>query len=357
MERMLLDVQVMTARHPNNRRKIGQFLTDARTMVTAAVEIAEGCFYTLKRTDADGKIKYIEGPSVRLAEIAATCWGNVRIGSRVVSIGATAVTAQGICFDLERNVAFTTDFMRRLTGKTGRRFSEDMVILTANAACAFAKRNAILGVVPRIYIQQLMKEAQAVAAGSATALPEKRRRWMEWASSLGITQDKLLAWLGVKSADEIGIEQTKALAGLKVAIDEGETTIEVEFDIAPTPPAAPMSPAMPPTPPMPPAAPVTPPAAPMSPAPPAAPVTPPAAPVTPPAAPMSPAPPAAEMPAAQLLEKIMEAGIDEAKFIKWAKARLLLKSSATSIIEMQPGKCRLVLGRWSEQLLTEIRNG
>jgi hypothetical protein len=227
LERAAIDSQIATAkRYP---RSVGKFLAEAEQAVCASAEIAEGCFYALKRRGKDGKESIIEGPSIRLAEIAASAWGNIRTGARIVEIGERTLKAQGVAHDVEKNVATTVEVIRRITSKSGMRYNDDMIATTANAAMSIALRNAILRVVPRIYIQTLMKKAQAVASGNQMTLADKRDRWLKWWAQRGIDQGKVLAWLGVKSADEITAEHIRLMAGLKTSLEEGHTTLEAEF--------------------------------------------------------------------------------------------------------------------------------
>lgn len=75
-----IDVQIATARR--FRRSMGAFMQNAKGAVTASTGIAEGCFFDLPR---DGKA--ISGPSIRLAEIAAQYYGNLRLAGRVIEVG------------------------------------------------------------------------------------------------------------------------------------------------------------------------------------------------------------------------------------------------------------------------------
>lgn len=227
LERTAIDAQVATAKkYP---RTISRVLADAEAAVSASAEIAEGCFYTLKRRNKDGTEQIIEGPSVRLAEIIASAWGNIRTGARIIEINEKFVKAQGVAIDLEKNTATTTEVMRRITGKTGSRFSDDMIAVTANAAMAIARRNAIMGVIPRLFIMELMHKAQQVAAGNQLTLPAKRDRWLKWWASKGVPEKALLAWLGVTGVEDIQTEHIKQMAGLKTSLEDGDTTIEREF--------------------------------------------------------------------------------------------------------------------------------
>ena len=124
-----IDIQISTARrYP---RSISNFQKEALSMATVNVETAQSCYYTLLK----GGNK-IEGPSIRLAEIAGSSWGNIRYGARVVREERDFVVAQGSAFDLEKNVAMTIEVKRRITTKDGKRYTSDMIAQTANAACA-----------------------------------------------------------------------------------------------------------------------------------------------------------------------------------------------------------------------------
>src|SRR5579872_4963852 len=71
-------------------RSITTFLQDAITLATTSQEIAESCMYSLPRGG-----KFITGPSVRLAEICASAYGNLQFGARVIDAEEKEVVAQG----------------------------------------------------------------------------------------------------------------------------------------------------------------------------------------------------------------------------------------------------------------------
>src|SRR5260370_30674339 len=112
-------------------------------MATLDEETAQACNYHLER---DGHS--IDGPSVRMAEIAVSCYQNIRAGSRVISNDGKTIVGQAFCHDLKNNGFIAWDTQRRITNKQGRTFSEDMQVVTGNAASAIAFRNAVLKVIP-----------------------------------------------------------------------------------------------------------------------------------------------------------------------------------------------------------------
>jgi hypothetical protein len=258
-----VDVQVATAkRYPRNLKLV---LQTAESMATIDEETAASCFYVLprKRKDENGKMVPIEGPSVRLAEIIASSWGNMRCQARIIEEGDTLVTAQGVAWDLERNVAIATEVVRRITDREGRRYSEDMVAQTSNAAASIAFRNAVYRTIPRAYVNRIYNAAKRVAVGDAKTLVQRRVAAMEWWAKTGITQDRVLLALERKGIEEVDLGDLEKMLGWRTAVKEGRTKLDEIFPPAPmaegtvkvgkggqvaTPPATPGAPATTPPP-------------------------------------------------------------------------------------------------------------
>ena len=217
-----IDQQIATAhRFP---RSIKRFVDESMQMVTLNESVAQECIYALPR---DGKV--IEGPSARFAEIIASAWGNSRAGARVISDQGEFVTAQGVFHDLERNVAITYEVQRRITGKNGKRYSSDMIGVTANAACSIALRNAILKGVPKAFWATMYDAARKVIMGDIKTLANRRAAVFTEFQRFGITPDKIFAKLEVAGAEDIGLEHLVVLRGLLTALKEGDTTPEEAF--------------------------------------------------------------------------------------------------------------------------------
>lgn len=220
-----IDMQISTARrYP---RDPSRAIKSALKLATYNEEIAEGCFYALKR---GGKV--IEGPSIRLAEIIASCWGNIRYGARVVEEGQRFVTSLGFCHDLETNVAFAGHVQRRITNREGQRYDDDMIGVTGNAANSIAMRNAVNRVVPRVYTDMILREVKRVAIGDASTFASKRDRLVERFGKMGVTPEQVCASVGKESVEAITIEDLEALIGAGTAIKEGTTTVDAVFPVA-----------------------------------------------------------------------------------------------------------------------------
>jgi hypothetical protein len=234
LTRAEVDIQIATARrYP---RSITRFRQEAVSLACLDVDVAGTTFYKLRRKNADGSLKLIEGPSVRMAEIVGMAWGNLRVQSRIVEVGEKEVVAQGVAMDLERNIAYSAEVRRRITGKDGRRYGDDMIILTCNAACAIAERNATLKVIPRSYVNQVLAEARKAAAGGAATLADRRKKLLAFWQGEGVSEAQVFQYLGVAGIEEITLAHIEDLLGLRAAIADGITTIaEVFGDARETP--------------------------------------------------------------------------------------------------------------------------
>lgn len=216
-------------------RSVSRFLKEATTLATLTVDVAESCIYSIPR---DGKL--IAGPSVRLAEICMSAYGNLHAGARVVDAGEKAVTAQGVAWDLEKNLRVTLEVDRKIVGKSGRRFSEDMINVTGAAAASIALRNAVFRVIPRSYVNSIYEHVKRVAVGDAKTLDQRRSAVLDRLQKIGVPQDRVLAKLEKRGVEEIGLEDLEILIGLGTSIKNNEASIDVLFPpVAPAPtPAA-----------------------------------------------------------------------------------------------------------------------
>lgn len=222
MNKAEADIQIATAKaYP---RDVQAALKRIRDIATLDTETAEDCFYALRR---QGNL--IEGVSVRLAEIIAGAWGNLRVQTRIIGNDGRTITAQGICHDLETNLAVSVEVKRRITDKYGKTYSEDMQVMTGNAASAIAFRNAVLKVVPKAVTKRVINEVKDVAVGRSMDLESRRQNMLAYYAKIGVGEADILKYCGVKTPAEINSEMIFELSGLKNAIKEGTTTVQEVF--------------------------------------------------------------------------------------------------------------------------------
>lgn len=218
-----VDMQIATAkRYP---RCISKFKDTVRQMACLDAPTARECTYALPR---DGK--QIIGPSVRFAEICAASWQNLRVCTRIVGEDETQLTCQAVCHDLETNVAVSIEVSRRITTKTGKRYSDDMVTVAKNAGSAIAYRNAIFKVVPKAFWSPIWEESKAVARGKQGTIAELRVHTLqELEQKYKVTQAQVLAHLERRSIEDINFDDLDLLTALQTSINEGSMSVKDAF--------------------------------------------------------------------------------------------------------------------------------
>lgn len=227
-----IDMQISTAKaFP---RSIKTFMEKAESMATISEAVAESCNYALPRGG-----KTISGPSVRLAEIVCSAYGNIRAGARVIANDGKTITAQGVCHDLETNNSITVEVKRSILQneyingkKTGRMITmnQDMQTVTGNAACKIAYRNAVFTVVPAALIEPIYEKTKEVAKGTAETLPQRRDKAVKYFKDLGVTEKQICEVLNIKKIEDIDLDTLSTLRGMGTLIKNGESTIKDLFE-------------------------------------------------------------------------------------------------------------------------------
>lgn len=219
-----IDIQISTAkRFP---RSVKRFIDDVLAMATLTEETAAACFYSKPQ---GGDI--VTGPSARLAEMVASCWGNVAIEGKPVHDDGRFVTSRGVAWDLQNNVRVAFEAKRRVTNRQGVRYSDDMVMTTMNAATSIAMRNAIFKVVPRAFWGPIEEKCREVARGKADTLVSTRTRMLKHYATLGVTAERVFARLGIRGIEDVTLEHVELLRGLATGIKEGDTSIDDAFPL------------------------------------------------------------------------------------------------------------------------------
>lgn len=227
INRAEVDIQIATAKqYPRDLHKV---LNTIATYATMDRETAEDCFYVLRRKDASGADTVIEGLSVRMAEIIAGAWGNLRVATRIVGNDGRTITAQAICHDLETNLAVSKEVKRSIVTKKGYTYSQDMQVVTGNAAAAIAFRNAVLTVIPKAVTKRVINEVKEVALGQSIDLETSRQNIIDYFGKLGVTREQLFAYLGIEKIEDIDKEAVFELRATANAIKEGTTTVQEAF--------------------------------------------------------------------------------------------------------------------------------
>jgi hypothetical protein len=225
LARAEIDTQISTARaYP---RSVGVALNDMIGMATMNPAIAEDCIYSLPRGG-----KQIRGPSIRFAEIIANAWGNCRDASRVVHEDRLEryVECEAMFHDLQSNRATTSTVRRTIELKKGRTTVDlDMTQLAGAAGMSIARRNAILGGIPRFVWQQAVDAVERTLRGDIKTLGERRDRAIAYFAKTGIGIERLLKAVNKPTAEDIDLDDLMTMTGWRTAIQHGDSTLDEIF--------------------------------------------------------------------------------------------------------------------------------
>ena len=223
VERANVDSQVATAKqYP---RDISRSVNNSIAMATMDYATAQSCGYALPRGG-----KPITGPSVHLAKLIVSNWGNMRAEAKVVQITDKQVISRGTCWDLENNVATAFEVRRSIIGKNGKRFSDDMITVTGNAANSIAYRNAVFSVIPKAITDKVYQAAQHFITGDLSddeKLVARRKKCIDFfKDEYGITENEVVMLCGKQTVNQIKADQIALLLGITQSLKDGDTTVE-----------------------------------------------------------------------------------------------------------------------------------
>lgn len=221
------------------KRSLTNFEQEVRSMALIDAETAREMGYA--KPTGDGIIK---GPSVRLAEICAVAWGNLRYGSRPMEISEDTLSAEGFCFDCEKNTGSKCVETRGILTKKGERYKPHVIVTTMKAAMAIAKRNAIFDVIPRVFVDKIYNEAMDVGFGKTVSLTDVRDKAFTYVRGLGVSNERILAVLRKPGIADVTMDDVAVIKSLCVQMQNGEMTVEQAFPaVAAETPAADAPPA------------------------------------------------------------------------------------------------------------------
>lgn len=223
VERANVDSQVATAKqYP---RDLARSVNNSIAMATMDYATAQSCGYALPRGG-----KPITGPSVHLAKLIVSNWGNMRAEGKVVQITDKQVVSRGTCWDLENNVATAFEVRRSIVDKKGKRFSDDMITVTGNAANSIAYRNAVFSVIPKAITDKVYQAAQRFITGDLSdeeKIISRRKKCIDFfKDEYGITEEEVVMLCGKQTVNQIKAEQIALLLGITQSLKDGDTTVE-----------------------------------------------------------------------------------------------------------------------------------
>ena len=196
-------------------------------LATLDEKMAEECVYSVPRGG-----RQIRGPSIRFAEIVLSAWGNVRCAARVTHEDRIEryVEAEALVHDLETNVGYVARARRRIELKKGRKSVDpDMIQIAGAAAISVARRNAILGAIPKTVWRRALESVEAVIRGDQKTLVERRDSAIAYFQKMGVQTERVLKALEVNHLDDITLDHLVDLGGMRAALKTGESTLDQLF--------------------------------------------------------------------------------------------------------------------------------
>ena len=223
VERANVDSQVATAKqYP---RDINRAIANSIAMATMDMETAQSMSYALPRGG-----KPITGPSVHLAKLIVSNWGNIRAEAKVVKITDKQVISRGTCWDLENNVATAFEVRRSIINKYGKCFTDDMITVTGNAANSIAYRNAVFSVIPKAVTDKVYKAAQHMITGDLSTeekLIARRKKCLDFfKDEYGISEKEVIMLCGKQTVNQIKADEISMLLGIAQSLKDGDTTVD-----------------------------------------------------------------------------------------------------------------------------------
>lgn len=188
-------------------------------------ETAQSCGYAIPR---GGKL--ITGPSVHLAKIIVSNWGNLRTEAKVVQVTDDQVISRGTCWDLETNVASAFEVRRSIVDSKGKRFSNDMIVVTGNAANSIAYRNSVFAVIPQAITNRVYEAAQRYITGdlsdSDNLLKKRTSIVNSFKNDYAILEDEVVKLCGKQTVNQISASEISTLIGILQSLKDGDTSVD-----------------------------------------------------------------------------------------------------------------------------------
>jgi hypothetical protein len=220
-----IEVRVMLAkRFPRDEERCYQRLMTAMKFP----KMADAASYKLPwLKDDSGKL--VSGPSVHLARLAASIYGNMASGNTVVASDDQADTVRGFAWDLESNYLRFEDVQvqRYIPRKKGNATelvlaNQDQRMRNAANYGGRKERNCILRMIRRDIIEDALEAAEGTKLAKIKKNPDAAlKKIIKAFGELSITVEQLQAHLGHKIS-ESSAEEIAGLREIFVAIRDGE---------------------------------------------------------------------------------------------------------------------------------------
>lgn len=176
----------------------------------------------------------VSGPSIRMAEELARCWGNIEFGIRELSRREGESEMEAYAWDLEANVYRTIKFtVKHLRDKRGGpeqlKDERDIYEVTANMG-GRRMRACLLTILPADYVDDAVLECEkTLKKENGEPLVNRVRKALVAFKKLGISGDMIEGRLG-KKVSEMFPDDLAGLITIYNSINEGQSSAADWFE-------------------------------------------------------------------------------------------------------------------------------
>ncbi|HAU1312556.1 TPA: hypothetical protein F8R99_14315 [Legionella pneumophila] len=210
---------------PRNEMKSYQLIIDS----CRRPSLAEQAMYAYPRGGA-----LVTGPSIRMAEVLARCWGNCRVGITIRSQDSDKTEARAYAYDLQSNYMVDQDFTvphKRTTKKGVQKLTDEREIreLVANIGSRIM-RGCILRLIPGDIVEDAVEQVKKTLISSDVPIAEQIKKMVSAFDELGVKVEHLEKRLGHK-LDATIPQEIVTLKGIYKSIKDGMASREDFFEI------------------------------------------------------------------------------------------------------------------------------
>ncbi len=193
------------------------------------MSLAESAQYSYPRGST-----LVKGPSIRLAEVAARHWGNIRVGITITNQTDECTEARAYAFDMQTNYMVDQEFTvphKRTTKRGVTRLTDERDIreLVQNMGSRYL-RGCILRVIPSDIIEAALEQVEKTLLSSDVPLVEQIRKMVAAFDELGVKVEHLEKRLG-HNLDATIPQEIVTLKGIYKSIKDGMANREDFFEI------------------------------------------------------------------------------------------------------------------------------
>lgn len=214
---------ILAKKFPRDRKTVIERIEKACT----SVELAGQSLYEYSRGGT-----MVSGPSIKLIEVVAQCYGNLDYGVVEISQEEGMSTFQAFAWDMETNVrnekTFSVKHIRySKSGSKDLVDPRDIYEIVANNGSRRV-RACLQSVIPKDIVKVAEDEIQKTLTAKVQLTPEKIKRLLEAYDGLEVSKDDLEAFIGSRM-DAITPSMFMKLTRIFTSIGDGVATKEDFF--------------------------------------------------------------------------------------------------------------------------------